>query len=121
MFPRFVERRALPEIVLEFERASIAQYWDDTSAVGREFRDRIVPSEEHPGTIAWDVFVLFDAEATWATAKEHVVAWGRPVEARADELFEALLRVTNGPQSDPAGVMAPNGWNGTSANSSTSG
>jgi hypothetical protein len=90
MFPRFQERRALPRAAASYADAPLAQYWDDTRQVGREFKQRILPS--YPRDVAWDVYVLFDEQATWETAANHVVSWGHTVEDAADELFARLGR-----------------------------
>ena len=95
MFPRFVERRALPEAVSEYAHADVAQYWDDVQAVGRDFKDRVIP--ECPQQVARDVYVLFDREATWKDAGEHVLSWGGPVFKVADELFAELEKLQTGP------------------------
>lgn len=44
------------------------------------------------GEVAWDVWVLFDEEALWDSAREHVVAWGSTVVATEEELFARLER-----------------------------
>ncbi len=95
MFPRFIERRALPEAVSEYAHADIAQYWDEVQAVGRDFVDRVIP--ECPQEVARDVYVLFDREATWRDAGEHVVSWGGPVARVADELFAELEKLPRAP------------------------
>ena len=95
MFPRFIERRALPEAVSEYAQADVAQYWDDVQAVGRDFVDRIIP--ECPQEVARDVYVLFDREATWRDAGEHVLGWGGPVAGVADELFAELEKLPRAP------------------------
>lgn len=82
------ERRALPKVAEEFEGARIRQYWDDRRAVGREFRERVIP--DFDGETAWDVWVLLDDVATWDTAGEHVVGWGYTVVATREKLFERL-------------------------------
>jgi hypothetical protein len=86
MFPRPVERRELPDAVRELE--GHAQFWDDERALSRELKARILPG--YPGDVPWDLFALFDAEATWASAGEHVIAWGGPVEHELDRLTSAL-------------------------------
>ena len=93
MFPRLAEQRALPKIAAEFAGAPLRQYWDDTKAVGREFKGRVIPGFD--GEVAWDVWVLFDEKATWDTAAEHVVGWGYTVVATRKDLFERLESVAN--------------------------
>ena len=88
MFPRFAERWALPKMADEFAGQSIAQYWDDTKGIGVEFKQSVIP--EFSGKVAWDVFVLFDAQATWANAGEHVLGWGGTVVGKEQELFGLL-------------------------------
>jgi len=67
------------------------QYWDDAKAVGREFKERVVPGFR--GKTAWDVWVLFDEKATWDSAGEHVIDWGSTVAATEEDLFAQLERV----------------------------
>jgi hypothetical protein len=47
------------------------QYWDGAQSLGRAFRERIVPG--FAGEVAWDVWVLFDGQATWESAGQHVL------------------------------------------------
>lgn len=88
MFPRLAERGALPKVAMEFDDPQIRQYWDDARAVGREFKERVIPAFE--GEVAWDVWVLFDEEATWDEASEHVVGSGYTVAATREDLFDRL-------------------------------
>ena len=94
MFPRFMEWRALPKMAAAYADAPLSQYWDDAKDVGREFKRRIVP--EYPKDVAWDAYVLFDPEATWETAGEHVLGWGYTVEETEQRLFEHLARLGDG-------------------------
>lgn len=91
MFPRAAERKALPDVVREFEDARLRQYWDDDRTLGREFKERIIPAFE--GELAWDVWVLFDEAATWETAPEHAVGWGFTVESTREDLFRRLALI----------------------------
>jgi hypothetical protein len=93
MFPRLAERSALPGVTQEFDGTRIGQYWDDGKSVGREFKERIIPGFD--GDVAWDVWVLFDEEATWDSAAEHVVGWGYTVVATEQELFSRLESVAD--------------------------
>ncbi|MEE8558992.1 MAG: hypothetical protein V3T14_13995 [Myxococcota bacterium] len=95
MFPRFAERWALPRIAGEFTGRPIAQYWDDTKGIGVEFKRRVIP--EFSGKVAWDVFVLFDAQATWADAGEHVLGWGSTVVGTEQQLFRLLQALAESP------------------------
>jgi hypothetical protein len=88
MLARFFERRGLPKVAEEFAGAPVRQFWDDRRAVGREFKERIIPGFHRE--VAWDVWVLFDEQATWDSAGEHVVDWGSTVEATEEELFAHL-------------------------------
>ena len=72
----------------EFADPPITQYWDDTKGIGFEFKQRVIP--EFNGKVAWDVFVLFDAQATWVDAEEHVLGWGGTVVGRERELLTLL-------------------------------
>ncbi len=89
MFPRPAERRALPKTIKEYSDAPIIHYWDDTRQIGVEFKQRVIP--DFDGETAWDAFILFDREATWATAQDHVLGWGSTVVDEEDQLF-ALLK-----------------------------
>jgi hypothetical protein len=52
-----------------------------------------------PGDVAWDVWVLLDADATWETAGAHVIGWGFTVIDTAERLFAELERL---PTARPA-------------------
>ncbi len=95
MFPSFMERWELPEAVAEFSGRGFAQYWDDEKAVGREFKEGIV--QEHNGDVVRDAYVLFDQEATWENARDHIVSWGSTVNEKADQLFDHLQRLPKRP------------------------
>ena len=69
------------------------QYWDDRRSVGQAFKERVV--RDFDGETAWDVWVLFDDEATWDTAGEHVIGWGYTVEATREELFDRLASIAD--------------------------
>jgi hypothetical protein len=44
--------------------------------------------------VAWNIWVLFDEQATWESAGRHVLGWGATVEATEKELFARLERLT---------------------------
>ncbi len=90
-----MEERELPEAVAEFSDRGFTQYWDDEKAVGREFKERII--REFSGDIGWDAYVLFDEEASWENAGDHVVSWGTTVMNKADQLFDHLERLPKRP------------------------
>ncbi len=87
MFPRPQERWALADAVEE--QSGFPQFWDDERIVSADVKSRIAPAYE--GDTPWDVFVVFDASASWASAPEHVLGWGAPVIDRREEL-ESLLK-----------------------------
>ena len=86
MFPRMQERWSLPGAVGELAR--FRQFWDDERGVSAEVKERILPGYE--GEVPWDLFILFDPQATWGDASQHVRGWGAPVIAEKDRL-DALL------------------------------
>ncbi len=88
VFPRLMERWALPRMAEEFSEWKISQYWDDERRVSLELKERVVPEVEDE--VPWDMFILFGPEATWADAEKHVLGWGEPVIHRTEKL-EALL------------------------------
>lgn len=90
MFPRVAEQRALPKMVERFADPATAQYWDDTRALGKDVKRRILP--DFSGDVVWDAFILFDAAATWADAGEHVLGSGFTVEAQKERLFALLAQ-----------------------------
>ena len=98
MLPRFTERRELPEAVAEFSDRGFTQYWDDGEALGREFKERII--QEFNGDVARDAYVLFDEEATWKNAGDHIVSWGSTVMNKADQLFDDLVRLPKRPVAE---------------------
>ncbi len=87
MFPRPQERWSLPGAVEEFE--AFVQFWDDERIVSAEVKQRIWP--DYDGEIPWDLFILFDTQATWATANDHVIGLGRTVIGESDKLDALLL------------------------------
>ncbi len=93
-----MERRELPEAVAEFSDRGFRQYWDDEKAAAREFKERII--QEFNGDVRRDAYVLFDEEATWENAGDHVVSWGTTVMNKADQLFDHLERLPKGPVAE---------------------
>ncbi len=91
MFPRPSERRALPEAVEEYSR--FTQFWDDERQLSSQVKQRILPGYE--GDRPWDLFILFDPDATWDSAGEHIVGWGRTVMQEKDQLDALLLGLTS--------------------------
>ncbi len=79
---------ALPRMAEEFTELVIQQYWDEELRVSLEVKERVVPDVED--RVPWDLFILFEPEATWADAEKHVLGWGEPVIDEAEKL-EALL------------------------------
>ena len=92
MFPRPQERWSLPGAVEELQ--AFVQFWDDERVVSADVKKRIWP--DYDGEFPWDLFILFDAPSTWATAEDHVVGWGRTVIGQSDKLEALLLAL--GPQ-----------------------
>jgi len=101
MYPRFAEGRALPNAVEEYANTAFTQCWDDTGELGKEFKRKIIP--DFGQEVAWDVYVLFDEEARWATAEKHLVSWGFPVIDTAERLFAELERFQQGRARAPKG------------------
>ncbi len=82
--PRPAERWALPGTVEEY--SWFTQFWDDERQLSTEVKRRILPDFEGD-----HVFILFDPDATWDSAGEHVVLWGRTVMEKKNELDALLL------------------------------
>ncbi len=82
--PRPAERWALPGAVEEYSR--FTQFWDDERQLSIEVKRRILPDFQGD-----HVFILFDPYATWDSAREHVVLWGRTVMEKKNELDALLL------------------------------
>jgi hypothetical protein len=76
-----------PHAILEDPR--VVQMSDPDLDIGRWFGDRDDTFHAGPG-IAWDAFLLFDADATFATLTEHLQASGRTIIADHAKLAEAL-------------------------------
>ena len=91
MFPRPMERWALPAMAEEFAGWGMSQYWDDEHRVSAAVKERLIPEVEED--VPWDMFILFGPEARWADAERHVLGWGRPVIDRAEELATLLSAV----------------------------
>ncbi len=94
MYPRPMEWWALPGMVEEF--ADFEQFWDNERTVSADVKRRIVPAFD--GEIPWDMFILFETEARWTTAGEHVTASGYTVLHTQAELFAALGDVPRRPE-----------------------
>lgn len=92
MFPRVQERFAISDAVEEY--TAFPQFWDDERRVSLEVKERIVPAFD--GDLPWDLYVLFDRDARWANAGDHVIGWGAPVIERADELDAQLAALAPG-------------------------
>ncbi len=80
--------RALPKVMQRLPDRRAVHYWDGSQAVGRDFRQRILPTYWE-GPVVWATFVLFDREGTWQEAPDHVIEWGRPIGYE----IEALKRL----------------------------
>jgi len=76
-----------PEQLLSDPR--VVPLHDPDLAIGRWFGDR--SSTFHAGAgVAWDAFLLFDADATFATAASHLEASGSTIIADHAKLQNAL-------------------------------
>ena len=95
MFPRPAEWWMLPRMVKEF--SGLEQFWDHERTVSAVVKERIVP--DFSGDVPWDLFILIDAEATWRTAGEHIVASGYTVVETQHALFEELERLPRRPSA----------------------
>ncbi len=65
----------------------VTHYWDPEAASGRWFADNMPWEQSGP---AWDVFYLFDADATWESAPDPVLAWGFTIVGERDVLQAGL-------------------------------
>lgn len=93
MFPRMAENRALEGAIADNAAdRRVVQYWDDSQTVAKYFRTNVAPPEEAAGLepVLWDAFLVFDGDATWANAQQHVTAFGRTIMEDRDELIAAL-------------------------------
>lgn len=66
----------------------VTPYWDAEAASGQWFAENM-PWDHGPGP-AWDVFYLFDADATWGDAPDPVIAWGYTIFGERDSLQTGL-------------------------------
>ena len=67
----------------------MTHYWNEDQSVGRWFTENL-KSCDSLGPVAWDVYYLFDKEATWDDAPDPVVTCGTPVFRATKTLSKAL-------------------------------
>ena len=80
-----------PERILADPR--VTQLQDPDLEIGRWFGDR--DHTFHAGAgLAWDAFMLFDADATFVMSGEHLQASGRTIIADHGKLRDALAAPT---------------------------
>lgn len=69
----------------------MSHYWDPGAVTGRWAQEHL-PWDQLHGP-AWDVYYLFDPDATWTDRPEPVVATGYTIVGRRDALAEGLAKV----------------------------
>ena len=67
---------------------NVTHYWDSEAASGAWFADNM-PWALGRGP-AWDVFYLFDADATWTETAGPVITWGYTIFGHRDSLESGL-------------------------------
>ena len=70
---------------------TVTHYWDPDTITGRWAQDHL-PWPPGVGP-AWDVFYLFDADATWTDQPEPIVATGYTIVGHRDELATGLAEL----------------------------
>lgn len=74
---------------------NVAHYWDDQALSGRWFAENM--PWEFGGPPAWDVYYLFDGDASWQDKPDPLVSWGYTIVATLDGLeadLDAILAST---------------------------
>lgn len=66
----------------------VTHYWDDDGEAALWFADNLPWAFSRPP--AWDVFYLFDRNATWHDTPGEPVTWGYTIVAQFDDLEAAL-------------------------------
>ena len=108
MFPRIAENAALPDAVAQSAAAGRVHYWDGAQKLGRSMRGMVPDDVTFPGLgeVLWDAFLVFDAEATWATAGDHVLASGATIMEDRATLFAMLDTLHTGEAPAPVEAAA---------------
>ena len=73
----------------------VVHYWDDDQEIGWWFQDHKeeVGFSFFSGSVVWDSYLLFDAEATWTEIPQPLESFGFTVLADKDELAQALDQI----------------------------
>lgn len=73
---------------------NVTHYWDADAASGQWFAENM-PWTSGRGP-AWDVFYLFDADATWTDAPNPVTSWGYTIVGELNSLENGLNQLLAG-------------------------
>ncbi len=108
MFPRIAENAALPDAVADMAADGRVHYWDGAQALGRAMRGMVPPDVTFPGLgdVLWDAFLVFDADATWDTAQDHVLAAGATIVEDQAKLFAMFDELQHPETQAPAEAAA---------------
>ena len=67
--------------------ARVTHFWDEERQAGLWFAQNV--SSQTP--IAWDIYFLYGAEATWADIPTPIVSYGRTIIAKKEQLRTDLM------------------------------
>jgi len=66
----------------------VTHLWDRHRVVGRWFKENVTP--DYAGKIIWDVYYLYGSEAEWRSIPQPLVAWGRTIMDKRQELVKQI-------------------------------
>ena len=88
---------AMPKLRQRFADSRFVHYWDGSDAVGRYFRQHLIPDYTKSGAfwdggeVVWDTFVMFEEQSKWAEAKGHLKDWGRTIMNDFEKLKDLVI------------------------------
>lgn len=89
MLPTDAKNRWKPELI---HNDNATHMWDGQQVTGKWFAQHLDACPKL-GPVAWDVFYLFDGEATWEDEPAPCISCGAPVINDAENLEAALEKL----------------------------
>ena len=71
--------------------ARVTELWDADGALGKWFPQQNEYSDVVHGPLAWDIFFLYEGEATWEDVPQPLIESGSTIIASRDKLKEGIL------------------------------
>jgi len=86
-------RSAWPASLLTDPR--VVHFWDEQKVVGTWFGKQPDYTGLSNGSVLWDAFLLYGAEARWDDKPSHLISTGRTIVAKREELRKSLPPLLN--------------------------